>query len=186
MTTWNRGRELLLGHLRSTDLRLAPFMQSLLEHPPHRVAGTAVYLSAEVDAIPHALLHNLKHNKVLHERIVFLTVQFEDRPWVPKEERIEASLLEKDVWKVGVRYGFKDSPDIPEALHLAQASGLETNLFETSFFVSRETIVPTAKGGMAPWREQLFAAMSRGSGSVVEFFKIPSNSVIELGTRVQI
>ena len=186
MSTWKQGRALLYRHLRSADLRLEPFMKQLLESPPHRVPGTAVYLVADPDTIPHALLHNLKHNKVLHERIVFLTVRFEERPWVPEAERVEASMLDKNVWRVGVRYGFKDSPDIPEALRLARRWGLETNAFETSFFVNRETIVPTAKGGMSPWREQLFATMSRTSGSVVEFFKIPTNNVIELGTRVQI
>jgi KUP system potassium uptake protein len=136
--------------------------------------------------VPQALMHNLKHNRVLHEQNVILTVVFHDVPWIPFDERVEVKPLVRGFWQVSVNYGFKNTPDIPKALHLCGHHGLQVNEFETSFFISRETVVPTKGSGMWHWREKLFATMSRNAGSVVEFFKLPNNSVIELGTRVQI
>jgi KUP system potassium uptake protein len=131
-------------------------------------------------------MHNLKHNQVLHERNLILTVVFHDVPWVPFDERVKVEPLVRGFWQVTVNYGFKNTPDIPQALELCRSHGLDINLFETSYFLSREIVVPTKGAGMAHWREKLFAAMSRNAGSVAGFFRLPNNCVIELGTRVQI
>ena len=136
--------------------------------------------------MPQALLHNLKHNQVLHERNVILTVRFGDVPWVGIDERAQVEALGHGFWRVTLNFGFMDTPDVPKALKLCEAQGLAIPLFETSYFLSRETIVPTPGTGMAQWRERLFAAMSRNAGSVVEYFRLPDNAVVELGTRVQI
>jgi KUP system potassium uptake protein len=141
---------------------------------------------ANPETVPQALLHNLKHNQVLHERNLILTVMFHDVPWIPFDERVQVKALVPGFWRVQVNYGFKNSPDIPKALELCRTHGLAINLFETSYFLSREIVVPTKGAGMAHWREALFSLMSRNAGSVANFFKLPNNCVIELGTRVQI
>ena len=186
MATWRRGRELLLDSIRKDDPELLPFISGLATDSVHRVSRTAVYAVANPDTVPQALMHNLKHNQVLHERNVILTVVFNDVPWIPAEERVEVQALAPGFWKVQVNYGFKNTPDIPEALELCKTRGLLINLFETSYFLSREIVVPTKGSGMANWREGLFALMSRNSGSVAGFFGLPNNCVIELGARVQI
>ena len=132
------------------------------------------------------MAHNLKHNQVLHERKLILTVVFHDVPWIAFDERVEVQPLVPGFWKVTVHYGFKNTPDIPQALELCKAHGLPINLFEVSYFLSREIVVPTKGAGMANWREVLFAIMSRNAGSVADFFRLPNNCVVELGTRVQI
>ena len=186
MATWRRGRELLLDSIRQDDPELLPFISGLAAHGVHRVSRTAVYAVANPDTVPQALMHNLKHNQVLHERNVILTVVFSDVPWIPFEERVEVQALAPGFWRVQVNYGFKNTPDIPQALELCKTRGLLINLFETSYFLSREIVVPTKGSGMAHWREALFAVMSRNSGSVAGFFRLPNNCVIELGARVQI
>ena len=186
MATWRRGRELLLDSIRQDDPELLPFISGLAAHGVHRVSRTAVYAVANPDTVPQALMHNLKHNQVLHERNVILTVAFSDVPWIPFEERVEVQALAPGFWRVQVNYGFKNTPDIPQALELCKTRGLLINLFETSYFLSREIVVPTKGSGMAHWREALFAVMSRNSGSVAGFFRLPNNCVIELGARVQI
>jgi KUP system potassium uptake protein len=186
MATWRRGRELLLNSLRNNDPELLPFITALAGDGIHRAKRTAVYAVANPDTVPQALMHNLKHNQVLHERNLILTVVFHDVPWIPFEERVQVTPLVAGFWKVQVNYGFKNTPDIPKALELCRSKGLAINLFETSYFLSRETIVPTRGTGMAHWREALFALMSRNAGSVAGFFGLPNNCVIELGTRVQI
>ena len=187
MTTWRRGREILFQRLDESSVPLAPFLDSLFRDPPHRVPGTAVFLTATPDATPHALLHNLNHNKVLHERVVFLTVEIKEVPWVPFAERMTCEKLGHGCWRVRVRYGFMDRPDVTRALDLCGALGLEFEHMETSFFLSRQKIVPTQGGiGMAFWRDRLFAAMARNAGNVTDYFNIPANRVIELGSRVQI
>jgi KUP system potassium uptake protein len=187
MATWKRGRELLLEHMRRDNLQLEPFVGRLLASSAPRIPRTGVFFVATPGIVPQALLHNLKHNMVIHERVIVLTVLFHDVPWIPYEERVAVEGIAKGVWRVTVNYGFKNVPDIPRALELCkQQHGLDINLFATSYFLSRETLIPTTGGGMARWREQLFAAMSQNAGSVVEFFRIPANSVIELGTRIQI
>jgi len=186
MATWRRGRELLIEHIRHDDPELLPFIAAISGDGVHRVPRTAVYAVANPDTVPQALMHNLKHNQVLHERNVILTVVFHEVPWIPFAERVDVESLAPGFWRVQVNYGFKNTPDIPKALELCKSRGLPINLFETSYFLSRETIVPTKGSGMAGWRESLFALMSRNSGSVVGFFRLPNNCVIELGTRVQI
>ncbi|BCO25880.1 low affinity potassium transport system protein kup [Rhodoferax lithotrophicus] len=186
MATWRRGRELLIESIRSGDPELLPFIEGLSADSVHRVQRTAVYAVANAGTVPQALMHNLKHNQVLHERNLILTVVFHEVPWIPFEERVQVETLAPGFWRVQVNYGFKNTPDIPKALELCAAHGLPINLFETSYFLSREIIVPTKGTGMAHWREALFALMSRNSGSVAGFFHLPNNCVIELGTRVQI
>ncbi|OOG42813.1 potassium transporter Kup [Polaromonas sp. A23] len=186
MATWRRGRELLMESMRRDDPELLPFITALAADRTHRIPRTAVYAVANPDTVPQALMHNLKHNQVLHERNLILTVVFQDVPWIPFEERVQVTPLVAGFWRVQINYGFINTPDIPKALELCQAQGLPINLFETSYFLSREIVVPTKGAGMAHWREALFAVMSRNAGSVAAFFRLPNNCVIELGTRVQI
>jgi KUP system potassium uptake protein len=188
MTTWRRGRAHLFARVRSSSVPLEAFLESLFVEPPQRVPGTAVFLTATPDATPHALLHNLNHNKVLHERVVFLTVEMRDEPWVPEKERVVCQKLAHGCWRVRMSYGFMDRPDVTRALKLCAKSGIEFEMMETSFFLSRELIVPVEKGagGMALWRDRMFAAMARNAGNITDYFNIPTNRVIELGTRVQI
>ncbi|HZQ75577.1 MAG TPA: potassium transporter Kup [Burkholderiales bacterium] len=187
MVTWRRGREILLERLRAAAIPLDSFLKSLFTAPPQRIPGTAVFLTAQPDATPNALLHSLKHYKVLHERVVFLTVEYRDVPWVSFDERVKCERLGHDCWRVRVRYGFMNRPDVLAALELCGALGLEFREMETSFFLSREKVVPVpGREGMALWRERLFAAMARNAGNVTDYFNIPTNRVVELGTRVEI
>ncbi len=186
MATWRRGRELLLENIRRDDPQLLPFITALSADRMHRVPRTAVYAVGNPGTVPQALMHNLKHNQVLHERNLILNVVFHDVPWIPPDERVEVKPLVPGFWTVHVNYGFKNTADIPEALELCKAKGLPIDLFETSYFLSREIVIPTKGPGMVHWREAMFALMSRNAGSVASYFKLPNNSVIELGTRVQI
>jgi KUP system potassium uptake protein len=189
MTTWRRGREIMFTRLRESTVPLDSFLESLFRDPPQRVEGTAVFLTATPDVVPHALLHNLYHNKVLHERVVFLTVQVKDVPWVPLEERVRVEPLGKECYRVTLDFGFMNRPDVWQSLsELCPAQGMTFELMQTSFFLSRQIVVPMAglAGGMALWRERMFAAMMRNSGSAIEYFNIPTNRVIELGTQVEI
>lgn len=186
MSTWRRGRELLMDSIRRDGLSLQDFLAQLNPRGLNRAERTAVYAVADPDTVPQALLHNLKHNQVLHARNVILTVRFHDVPWVPMERRVDVQALAHGFWRVQVNYGFMNTPDVPKALALTASQGLAAPVFETSYFLSRETVVPTPGGGMAGWREKLFAAMSRNAGGVVEFFRLPGNAVVELGTRVPI
>jgi len=186
MVTWRRGREILFWHLKASAIDLKPFLKSLFAAPPARVEGTAVFLAGTLDSVPRAMLHNLAHNKVLHERVVFMTVVIKDIPWVPFGERIELEPLGRNCYQLKINFGFKNQPDVPRALRLCKSQGIEFNMMETSFFVSREKVIPTPGDGMALWRERLFAAMTRNAGSIVDYFSIPANRVIELGTQVEI
>jgi len=186
MVTWKRGRELLMEQIRDDGLELKSFFENLLHSDLRRVPGAAVFAVANPDVVPPALLHNLKHNKVLHEQVVILSVIVHEVPWISFDRRVEVGLITRNVWRVRVNYGFMNRPDIPQALTLCRQQGLEINLFETSYFLSRETVVSTPKGRMARWRERLFEVLSRNAGAVVDSFRIPANSVIELGTRVNI
>lgn len=188
MITWRRGRAILTERIAATEgLPLKPFLDSLLAHPPVRVNGTAIFLNADPNHVPHALLHNLAHNKVLHERVIFLTVVVAEIPWVALENRVAIQPLGGNCYQVIVNYGFQDEIDLPNALLACKPLGLEFEPLETSYFLSRETAVPTpGEGGMAMWRERLFATMSRNAGNVAEYFKLPTNRIIELGTRVEI
>jgi KUP system potassium uptake protein len=186
MTTWKRGREILVTHLRQTQIPLKPFLESLVAEDITRVSNTAIFLVANPEGVPNALLHNLAHNQVLHDRVIFLTVIYREIPYVPHEQRVQVESLLRGFYRIKVFYGFMDKPDLVAALEACRGDGLEFNLLATSFFVSRETIVPTPGGGMADWREQLFATMSRLAGSAADYVNIPTNRVIEVGTRIEI
>jgi KUP system potassium uptake protein len=186
LVTWKSGRKLLVERLAPGAIPMEPFIQSVTAHPPTRVPGTAVFLTAASEGVPHALLHNLNHNKVLHERIVLLTVDTRDIPHVADEDQVEVAPLGSDFYRILVHYGFKDDPDVPRSLELAAAKGLKFEMMETSFFLSRQTLIPKVGPGMALWREKLFALMSRNASSATTFFKIPANRVVELGTRIEL
>src|SRR5574343_51274 len=184
MTTWKSGRALLSERLKGERVELAMFIDSLASSMPTRVAGTAVFLNADPKGVPHALLHNLMHNKVLHERVVLVSVQFFDLPYVPDIDRVEVRQLKENFWSVVIQYGFKDEPDVPAALALCAEAGLAFSALETSYFIGRETLIPRLGSDMAFWREKLFVAMFRNASPATAFFKIPSNRVVELGTQV--
>ena len=186
MASWRRGRELLIENIGRQDPELLPFLAALTANGVNLARRTAVYAVASPNTVPQALLHNLKHNQVLHERNLILTVVFHDVPWVPAADRVTVEPLTPAFWQVRVNYGFKDTPDIPQALASCKPEVLPINLFETTYFLSRETIVPTRRAGMARWREGLFAFMARNASSVADFLRLPNNCVIELGTRVQL
>jgi KUP system potassium uptake protein len=185
MATWRRGRTRLLASLAASSAPLPGFLKSLFREPPQRVPGTAVFLTSTPDSTPHALLHSLKHYKVVHEQNVFLTVEFGDAPAVPDAQRVACEDLGQGCWRVRVRYGFMDRPDVGLALAMCGPYGLQVEPMEVSYFLSRQKI-SAGTGGMARWPERLFAAMARNAGSITDFFNIPSNRVVELGTRVQI
>jgi len=186
LTTWKRGRALVADRLAEDALPLASFIASIEVAPPTRVEGTAVFMTSAQDRVPHALLHNLKHNKVLHERVVFLTIITRDIPYVVDDERIEISPLGCNFYRFLAYSGFKDDPDIPALLDQAGRRGLVFDMMETSFFVSRETLIPTKGTGMALWRERLFASMSKNAVKASDFFHVPTNRVVELGTQLEI
>ncbi|TAN05055.1 MAG: potassium transporter Kup [Rhodanobacteraceae bacterium] len=186
LTTWRRGRELVLRQLKHGGVALAPFIVNLAEHPPTRVEGTAIFLVSDPDAVPHALLHNLKHNKVLHKRNVVLTVDTLETPYADPDERIELTDLGHDFCRLILRFGFADDPNLPQALHECAKQGLEIKMMDTTFFLSRETIVATNRPGMAPWRDKLFAFLARNALPATAFFNIPGNRLIELGAQVEI
>jgi len=187
MMTWRRGREALARQLRSGTPPLLEFLRSLASSAPVRVPGTAVFLNSDSEATPHALLHSLKHYKVLHERNVFLTVCFEDRPWIPDAERVACERLQGSSWRVSARYGFMDTPDVALALEMCAPLGLQVEPMEVSYFLSREKLVPDGDAkGLARWRDRLFATVARNAANASDFFHVPTNRVVELGTRVEI
>jgi len=186
MLTWKRGRQLVFQNLEKHAIPLNEFLSSLFIAPPLRVPGTAIFLRGETDGVPHALLHNLLHNKVLHERVIFLTVFMHEEPWVAPSERVRVVELGHQCYQVNVHYGFKDEPDIPAALAQCAEQGMDFEMMETSFFIARQTIISTPGAGMMPWREHLFVTMSRNARTAADYYQIPSNRVIELGTQVEI
>jgi KUP system potassium uptake protein len=186
MMTWRQGRRILLQKSNESSVPLRALLDSLFLGPPQRVPGTAVFLTASADLTPNALLHSLKHYKVLHDRIVFMTVQFLDVPWLADTERVLVEEMHKDCYRVLAKYGFMEQPDAVRALEAARNKGLAFELADTSFFISREKIVPNVDAkGIALWREQLFAAMARNAGSISDYFNIPANRTVELGTRIE-
>lgn len=186
LLTWRTGRDLVFANLKKHYIPLNDFLSSLFVAPPARVAGTAVFFRAEGDGVPHAMLHNLLHNKTLHERIVFLTVFNKDIPTVPESERVAVEPLGNGCYQVNVYYGFKDERDIPQALAHCKPAGLAFEMMETSFFIARQTVVPAVRSSMARWREHLFATMSRNARDAADYFRVPPNRVIELGAQVEI
>ncbi|WAW10175.1 potassium transporter Kup [Oxalobacter vibrioformis] len=186
MMTWRRGRHLVGENQRMHAIPLDAFLKSLFFMPPHRVAGTAIFLRGEHDGTPQALLHNLSHNKVLHERVFFLTIHVEETPWIPPSERIQAEELGHNCYQLDFYYGFNDEADIPKTLELCKEYGYTFDMMTTSFFVSRQTIISNPLTGMARWREMLFIWIYRNARNPADFYRIPANRVIELGARVEI
>ena len=186
MSTWYRGRKLLMATIHADGLALPAFIDGLNNTASVRVERTAVYPVADASMVPHALLHNMKHNQVLHSKNVIVTAVFDDVPWVSEDQRVSVTALGQGFWRVALHFGFMDTPDVPKALELCAARGLDVAYFETSYFLSRDTVVSTDGSGMARWRERLFIMMTRNAGSAAEYFRLPGNAVVELGTRVQI
>ena len=186
MKTWKDGRRLLRAAVASEALVLSEFLQSVFVHPPVRVEGTAVFLSGTAGTVPNALLHNLKHNKVLHAQNIFVTVNNHEVPWIDADQRVELQALGSDCWQVVIHYGFMDDPDVPLALSQLQGQGCEVEPMRTSYFLSRDTIIPTVGAGMAPWREKLFAQMHHNASGAADFLHLPSNAVVELGSKIEI
>ncbi|MBC3954410.1 potassium transporter Kup [Pseudomonas triticifolii] len=185
MTTWKRGKQLLAERIDEGGLPLPIFIGSIRVQPPHRVQGTAVFLTARSDAVPHALLHNMLHNQVLHEQVVLLTVVYEDSPRVATQQRFEVESYGEGFYRVILHFGFIDEPDVPAALALCHLAELDFSPMRTTYFLSRETVIPSKMVGMARWREALFAFMLKNANGNLRFFKLPFNRVIELGTQVE-
>ena len=184
MSTWKRGGQLLTARTSGDAINLSTFIDALLVSMPSRVSGTSVFMTSNNDRVPNAMLHNLMHNKVLHERVLIVSVEVFDVPYVPEIDRVEIARLKGEFYKVTVQYGFKDEPDIPLALTQCAAQGLDIDMMETSFFLGRATLVPKVGSEMALWREKLFVLLYRNAGSATSFYKIPTNRVVELGTQV--
>jgi len=186
MLTWKDGRRLMSEKLRDDSIDLPSFLEAVFVSPPVRVDGTAVFLTAEPGTVPNALLHNLKHNKVLHENNLFVTVRNHETPWIEKDQCLAIEALGHDCWQVIVNYGFKDDPDLPKALEQIKERGCDLNPMTTSYFLSRDIVVPTLGSGMAQWREKLFAQMHHNASAAAAFLNLPNNSVVELGSKIEI
>ncbi len=184
MMTWKKGRAILNDALHTDAIDLRAFLDSVFVSPPIRVEGTAVFLSAEAGAVPNALLHNLKHNKVLHRQNLFVTVSSHEVPWIGMGRRLQVEALGHDCWQVTIHYGFKNDPDVPRALELMRNRGCGLDPMTTSYFLSRDVVVPSTGAGMAPWREKLFAQMHRNASAAADFLKLPNNAVVELGSKI--
>lgn len=185
LTTWSKGRQLMLARMRETAMPMSVFIRSAATSAT-RVPGTAVYMTSSAIGVPHALLHNLKHNNALHDRIVLLTVKIADEPYVPADERCSIEALGDGFHRMILRYGFVEEPDVPAALANVERCGASFRMMDTSFFLARQTLLPSAKPGMSLWREKLFAWMLRNAESAMEFFRLPTNRVVELGSQVEI
>jgi KUP system potassium uptake protein len=187
LRTWRRGRELLHAEIRKEGIQLDSFLPGLMLAPPTRVPGTAIFLTGQAGMVPHALLHNLKHNKVLHERNVFLTAETLNVPYAPKDKRLKMSPIGEDFYSVLVRFGFMEVPDVPLALmRSCDKGGIHFDPMDTTYFASRENVVARAHSGMAIWRDKLFAVMHRNAAPATNFFRIPGNRLVELGAQVEI
>jgi KUP system potassium uptake protein len=186
MRTWMDGRRLVAERLRDEAIDLKSFLEAVFVSPPTRVPGTAIFLSSEAGLTPNALMHNLKHNKVLHEYNVFVTVQHHEVPWVGFDKRLEVEPLGHRCWQVRLHFGFMNDPDVPEALKLLRQHGVPLDEMETSYFLSRDAVIPTFGGGMALWREKLFASMHRNAAAAGDFLNLPANRIVELGAKVEI
>jgi len=184
MNTWKLGRELLFERIREHALPLEEFIQNIEQYPPTRVQGSAVFLTGTIHGVPHALLHNLKHNKVLHERVVLMTINTEDTPYV--DNKVEVTRLSESFWRVVAHYGFMETPDMDDIVASCKNHDLEFEMMDTSFFLSRETLISTDRPGMARWREHLFLWMSKNALRATDFFQIPTNRVVELGAQIEL
>ena len=185
LTTWAKGRQLMINRMNEASLPMEIFIKSAAPSAA-RVPGTAVFMTSSASGVPHALLHNLKHNKVLHERVILLTVRIEDVPYVPEEKRVEQQDYGSGFFRVVLRYGFMEEVDVPSALAQLRDCGPQCKMMDTSFFLARQTLLASSRPGMAIWREKLFAWMLRNAESAMEFFKLPTNRVVELGSQVEI
>ena len=186
MSTWWRGRQIVRKNSNEGAMPLKLFVDSIAMSPPHKVAGTGVFMTASANGVPNALLHNLKHNKVLHERVIILSVVIEDIPFVPKEDYVWIEDMNHGFWKITGHFGFKETPDIPKMLSDCKLQSMSFDMMDTSFFINRETLIATPGGGMALWREYLFVWMSHLAAKASDYFRIPSNRVVELGSQVEI
>ncbi|HET7868456.1 MAG TPA: potassium transporter Kup [Burkholderiaceae bacterium] len=186
MLTWKQGRQLMSQSLHADAIDLKSFLESVFTSPPTRVEGTAVFLTAEPGLTPNALMHNLKHNKVLHRNNLFVTVQHHDVPWIGFDKRVELQPLGHDCWAVTLNFGFKNDPDVPEALKLLESHGVPLEDMDTSYFLSRDIVIPTLGRGMAMWREKLFAGMHRNASGAADFLYLPTNRIVELGSKLEI
>jgi KUP system potassium uptake protein len=186
MLTWKQGRRMLAEKQKLDAIPLKDFLESVFVSPPTRVEGTAVFLTSDKGTVPNALLHNLKHNKVLHEKNLFVTVRSHEVPWIGMAKRLEVEPLGHHCWQVVLHYGFKNDPDVPAALEQMKNRGCEMEQMTTSYFLSRDTVVPTLGDGMAPWREKLFAQMHHNASGAADFLNLPTNSVVELGSKIEI
>jgi len=187
LMTWFKGRQIVKERTAADGIPLMPFLQGLLAHPPHRVSGTAIYLTGSDVLVPVSLLHNLKHNKVLHERTIFLTFVTQDVPYIEDSSRIEVEEIGGGLSLVRATYGFNETPDVTDVLKLIERQhGMAFELMDTSFFLARETVVPTQLPGMSIWRERIFAWMHQNAAKPTDFFSIPANRVVELGTKIEI
>jgi len=186
MLTWMNGRRLVSDRLQAEAIGLAGFLDAVFLSPPTRVPGTAVFLAAEEGLTPNALMHNLKHNKVLHEYNLFVTVKHHEVPWIGFDKRLQMKPLGHDCWQVTLHFGFKNDPDVPEALKLLEGRGVPMDEMDTSYFLSRDSVIPTFGDGMALWREKLFATMHRNAAAAADFLNLPANRIVELGSKVEI
>jgi len=186
MMTWKQGRRILHEKMRADGIDLESFLQAVFVNPPARVDGTAVFLTNEPGTVPNALLHNLKHNKVLHEHNLFVTVHSHEVPWIGLDKRLEIESLGHDCWQVTIHYGFKNDPDVPRALEQMRGRGCEMEAMTTSYFLSRDSVVPTIGSGMSSWREKLFAQMHHNASDAADFLNLPNNAVVELGSKIEI
>lgn len=186
MTTWKQGRKLLAQKQKVDGIDLKSFLEAVFVSPPSRVEGTAVFLSPESGSVPNALLHNLKHNKVLHDRNLFVTVRNHEVPWIGMSKRLEVETLGHHCWQLVLNYGFKNDPDLPKALEQMKSRGCDVDPMTTSYFLSRDNVVPSFGEGMAPWREKLFAQMHHNASGAADFLNLPSNAVVELGSKIEI
>ena len=184
LTTWRRGRKLVNEEMTSSSMPLESFIE--FTNDVHRVSGTAVFMTSSPDGVPSALLHNLKHNQILHERVVLMTIKTADKPFVKVSKQVETQDLGKNFSRIIVTYGFMQNPDVPRALKLCEAHGMTFDLMSTTFYLARETVVRAAKSSLTPWRAQIFRLMSKNATSATDFFKLPANRVVELGTQIAI
>ncbi|MDP1907823.1 MAG: KUP/HAK/KT family potassium transporter, partial [Hyphomicrobium sp.] len=184
--TWRRGSGILINKTRRTEVPIDTLFRSLEKKPPHIVPGTAVFLTSDPEFAPTAMLHNLKHNKVLHEHNVILTIVTADTPRVPDEDRVQYTPLSEHFARVSLKFGYMDEPNVPKALAIARKHGWQFDIMSTSFFLSRRTLRPSSQSGMPGWQDRLFIALARSASDATDFFQIPTGRVVEVGTQVTV
>jgi KUP system potassium uptake protein len=186
ITTWQRGSRILVNKTRRTEVPLTTLLTSLGKKPPHIVPGTAVFLTSAPEFAPTALLHNLKHNKVLHQYNVILTIVSVDTPRVAEDDRVTITSVSERFVQVKLRFGYVETPNVPKALAIARKKGLTFDIMSTSFFLSRRALKPAAKSGMPRWQDRLFIGLARSASDATDFFRIPTGRVVEVGTQVTV